>query len=142
MIASIFIIRISAPAWHYSRNPIPASRFQVVSFFSMLRDVQPFDFLVFGHANTGDRVHDFQNHNGADDSEDPSQQNAHDLVAHLAPMSVEAADGFPVAVNRIDSHARAYAREQRADGAAAPCTPKASRASSYPKMALNFVTIQ
>jgi len=51
--------------------------------------------------------HDFQNHESADDCEDPRQQYAHKLVAYLAPVAVEAADGFPLPINRIDDHSRA-----------------------------------
>src|SRR5580704_5019601 len=97
--------------------PRTFSGLEVIRLFTVLRDVQTFDFFGFGHAHTGNHIRYFQQDDGSDQSEAPSNQHAYKLVAELSPMSIHSADWFACAENRIDHLLREDAGQEGADGA-------------------------
>src|ERR1700693_6653395 len=109
MIASILIIRSSAPALRVPECTLTSFlRLQVIRLFAVLRDIQPFDFLLFRYPQTRNRIYDLQNHNRSYQREYPREPNAHQLVAHLAPMSIQPAGRFSRAINWIVNRPREY----------------------------------
>src|SRR6185369_4157124 len=62
-------------------------RFQIVRFFAVLRNVQPFHLVLFAHTEAGHQVGDFKNHDGSHQREAPGEKNADQLIAYLAPVA-------------------------------------------------------
>src|SRR4249920_1305034 len=98
--------------------PVTLSGLEVIGLFAVLRDVQPFDLFRFGNAHAGNHICYFQEHNGANQRKAPGNQYAYKLVAKLSPMSVESANGFARAEDRIDHLLGENAGQERADSAA------------------------
>jgi hypothetical protein len=94
------------------------SGFEVIGLFAVLRDVQTFDLFRFCHAHASNHIRYFQQNDGSDQSEAPSNQHTDELVAELAPVSVESADWFARAEDGIDHLLRENAGQERADSAA------------------------
>ncbi len=92
-------------------SKIPLLRFEVVSFFAVLRHVQTFYFVFFARAEARYQVSDFQNHNCADKCESPRNQHTNQLVSDLTPVAVQTTHRFPRAENRVDDLLREYARQ-------------------------------
>src|SRR5262249_1582641 len=84
----------------------------------VLGDVQSLNLMLFADPNTGDHVGDFEQHDGANDRKGPSDQDTHELIPYLAPVTIEPADGFARTEDRVDDSLRENTREARADGAA------------------------
>src|SRR5207245_6164147 len=80
MMASSFIMTASAPA--------RSSRFEVVSFFAVLRHIQSFDFVFLAHAHADEHVGNLQQHKGPNQSKDPRDDHADELTAPLPKPSV------------------------------------------------------
>src|SRR5881296_2940036 len=116
MMASSFIMTASAPA--------RSSRFEVVSFFAVLRHIQTFDFVFLAHAHADEHVGNLQQHKGAHQSKDPRDDRADELIAHLAEVSVEPADrrriSFHVMIDHVDRARCEHTCQKRPNCAADP----------------------
>src|SRR6267154_5558296 len=101
MIASIFIMGVSV-------RPLPDApgqlslRLKVISFFAVLCNVQSFDLMLFRHAYAGQQVYDLEQHERSHQRKDPGDQDTHELVADLAPMPVQRADGLARSKDGVD----------------------------------------
>src|SRR5260370_24532831 len=95
-------------------------RIKVISLFAVLRNVQSFDLVLFWHAHASDQVDDLEQHEGSYQRKNPRNQNAHELVTDLAPMSVKAAHGFAGSKDGVDHLLSEDAGEQRSNCAARP----------------------
>src|SRR5215469_18016975 len=96
------------------------SRFQVIPFFTVQRDVEAFDFVLFADAQSGHDVDNFQDRDGSDKGKDPGEQDSDYLISNLAPVAIQAAHGFPVAEDGINDNACAHSGEDCSNGAARP----------------------
>src|SRR5271168_805279 len=92
MIASIFVIARSGD----TGNPALCSaclRFQGVALFAVLRQVQPFDFLLRGHAQAKQHVRDLQDDQASHNGEHPGNDHADQLVQQPARVPLQQAHG-------------------------------------------------
>src|SRR5215472_7459997 len=123
MIASIFIIRICAPELAFS-VPSECLGLQVITLFSMLRDIQPFHLVFFRNAYSGGYIHDLQNHDGSQERKAPCAEDAHQLVAYLTPVPIQAADRLSFAKDGIHRGSSAHAGQQRSNRSPRPVDAK------------------
>src|SRR5579859_2528550 len=116
MIASIFIMNVSAPPPLYAAVPL-ASGLEGVRLFTVLRDVQTFDLFRFGDAYARNHIRYFEKNDGAHQGEPPGNQNSHQLIAKLSPVAIQTAHRLASAENRIDHLLCENSGQKRADGA-------------------------
>src|SRR5579859_3099804 len=118
MMASTFIMDVSLRPRFREPRSHPFLGFQIIGFFAMLRDVQPFDFMFFADAEPGKEIGDFQDNQCSDERKAPGDRNADELIANLSPAAIEPPNWFARAEDWIDDLLREDAGEQSPDGAA------------------------
>ena len=89
---------------------------EVVTLFVVLREVEPFRFLLGGDAEADDLIDKEEQDESSDDGDDPGDGNAGELIEQLTPVSVEYAGGDVFAKGGVDQACGEDAGEQRADG--------------------------
>src|SRR5882724_7247295 len=108
----------------------------------MLSNVQSIALVLFRDAHAGDHIRDLENQNRSEQCKSPRYEHADKLVADLAPVSVKAPAGLSAPKMGLITVCAKTPVSNAPIVPPAPCTPNASSASSYPKMALIFVTIR
>src|SRR6185437_4142734 len=93
------------------------SGLEVVRLFSVLRDVQTFDFFRLGDAYARNHIRYFEQNDGPYQRKAPSNQNAHQLIAKLSPMAIQTAYRLARAENRVDHLLCEDSSQEGADGA-------------------------